>query len=102
MQQVLFRLGPVPLYGYGLMLFLAFLACITVSGRLAKRQGISKEVVQDLAIWMFLGGIIGARTTWMLLEAKVKTVEEFASLFFQLWKGGVIFYGGAIGGAIAF
>jgi phosphatidylglycerol:prolipoprotein diacylglycerol transferase len=102
MQQVLFRLGGVPLYGYGFMLFLAFLACIYVSGRLAKRQGISKEIVQDLAIWIFLGGLIGARTTWMLLESHVKTLGEFVSLFFRLWQGGVIFYGGAIGGALAF
>jgi prolipoprotein diacylglyceryltransferase len=102
MQQVLFQLGPIPLYGYGFMLFLAFLACIAVSGRLAKRQGISQEIVQDLAIWIFLGGLIGARMAWMLLESHVKTLGEFVSLFFRLWQGGVIFYGGAIGGAIAF
>ena len=65
MQQVLYRLripgifpDGIPLYGYGLMLFVAFLACIIVAGRLAKRQGIAKEIVQDLAIWLFLGGLL--------------------------------------------
>ena len=102
MQQVIFRLGGFSLPGYGLMLFIAFLACITVSGRLAKLQGISKEIVQDLAIWIFVGGIVGSRTAFLLLQAHVKTVWDFISQFPRLWDGGVIFYGGAIGGAIGF
>ncbi|HMF13599.1 MAG TPA: prolipoprotein diacylglyceryl transferase family protein [Gemmataceae bacterium] len=109
MQQVLFRLripgiipDGIPLYGYGLMLCIAFFACITVAGRLAKRQGIAKEIVQDLAIWLFLGGLIGARTAFLLLQGNVKSVWDFVSQFPRLWDGGVIFYGAAIGGAIAF
>src|SRR5262249_2335089 len=109
MQQVLFRLripgivpDGIPLYGYGLMLCIAFFACITVAGRLAKRQGIAKEIVQDLAIWLFLGGLIGARTAFLLLQGNVKSVWDFVSQFPRLWDGGVIFYGAAIGGVIAF
>jgi phosphatidylglycerol:prolipoprotein diacylglycerol transferase len=109
MQQVLFRLkipgifpDGIPLYGYGLMLFVAFLACITVAGRLAKREGIAKEIVQDLAIWLFLGGLIGARTAFLLLQGNVKSAWDFLTQFYRLWDGGVIFYGAAIGGVIAF
>jgi phosphatidylglycerol:prolipoprotein diacylglycerol transferase len=109
MQQVLYRLripglfpDGIPLYGYGLMLFVAFLACITVGGRLAKREGIAKEIVQDLAIWLFLGGLIGARTAFLLLQGNVKSMWDFISQFPRLWDGGVIFYGAAIGGVIAF
>ena len=109
MQQVLFRLripglipNGIPLYGYGLMLFVAFLACITVAGRLAKREGIAKEVVQDLAIWLFLGGLIGARTAFLLLQGNVKSVWDFILEFPRLWDGGVIFYGAAIGGVVTF
>src|SRR5438552_18105552 len=92
----------IPLYGYGLMLFVAFLACITVAGRLGKRQGIAKEPVQDLAIWLFLGGLIGARTTFLLLEANVKSAWDFFSQFPRLWDGGVVFYGAVLGGIPAF
>jgi len=113
MQQVLFRLripglvpDGIPLYGYGLMLCVAFFACITVAGRLAKRQGIAKELVQDLAIWLFLGGLIGARTTFLLVpvngKRQVASIGEFLWQFPRLWDGGVIFYGAAIGGVIAF
>jgi phosphatidylglycerol:prolipoprotein diacylglycerol transferase len=102
MQQILFKLGGIPLYGYGLMLFIAFLACITVAGQLAKREGIAKEIIQDLAIWLFLGGLIGARAAFLLLQGNVKSVWDFISQFPRLWDGGVIFYGAAIGGVIAF
>jgi phosphatidylglycerol:prolipoprotein diacylglycerol transferase len=102
MQQILFKLGGVPLYGYGLMLFIAFLACITVAGQLAKREGIAKEVIQDLAIWLFLGGLIGARTAFLLLQGNINGVWDFIKQFPRLWDGGVIFYGAAIGGVIAF
>src|SRR5262249_1139934 len=102
MQQVLFRLGGIPLYGYGLMLFLAFLACIALTGRLAKLQGIAKELTQDMAIWLFLGGLIGARAAFLLLQGNIHSVWDFIVQFPRLWDGGVIFYGGAIGGAIAF
>src|SRR5262245_28513559 len=109
MQQVLWRLpipgvpnGGIPIYGYGLMLFLAFLACISVAGWRAKREGIAKEIIQDLAIWLFLGGLIGARTTFLLLQGNVRNVWQFIIQFPRLWDGGVIFYGAAIGGVIAF
>ena len=109
MQQVLYRLripgifpDGIPLYGYGLMLFVAFLACITVAGRLAKREGIAKELVQDLAIWLFLGGLIGARTASLLDQGTVRSVGDFVKQFLKLWEGGVILYGGVIGGVIAF
>src|SRR5258708_2757237 len=109
MQQVLFRIpipgmnnGGIPIYCYRLVLFFAFIARIPVAGRLAKRQSIGKEIVQDLAIWLFLGGLIGARAAFLLLQGNVKTVWEFIVQFPRLWDGGVIFYGGAIGGLIAF
>src|SRR5262249_16358085 len=87
---------------YGLMLFVAFLACIAVTGRLAKRQGIAKPVVQDLAIWLFLGGLIGARTAHMLLEARFSNVWDFIGQFPRLWGGGGFFFGGASGRGIGF
>src|SRR5438552_18764946 len=92
----------IPLYGYGLMLFLAFLACYSVAGWRAKRVGIGKEVIQDLAIWLFLGGLIGARVTFLLLQGNVRNLWDFIKQLPRLWDGGVIFYGAAIGGLIAF
>ena len=47
MRQVLFTIpvpwGELPIYGYGFMLFLAFVGCTWLAARLAAREGIARE-----------------------------------------------------------
>src|SRR5205809_129386 len=47
-------LKEIPIYGYGLMLFLAYLFCTALGKYLCKRQGIDPKVIPDLAIWFFV------------------------------------------------
>src|SRR2546421_544676 len=105
MQQVLFRIpikipgwipDGIPIYGFGLMLFLAFVICSWLAGRRAERHGIKREHVQDLAIWLFIFGILGARVTFHIAEG-----VPF-SQFFRIWDGGLVFYGSVIGGFFGF
>lgn len=104
MQQVLFRipipfdLWPtgIPVYGFGLMLFLAFVVSLWIVGRRAEREGISREVVFDLALPIFLGGIVGARIVFMIQYGVPWTQ------FFRFWEGGIVFYGSAVGGWIGY
>jgi len=115
MQQVLFRIpihipgvlpNGIPIYGYGLMLFIAFLVCTWLAGRRAQKEGISKEIVQDLCIWIFLGGLIGSRIASLLHEYGWQWnwdhVWFLLGRFPRIWDGGVIFYGGAIGAVVVF
>jgi phosphatidylglycerol:prolipoprotein diacylglycerol transferase len=107
MQQVLFRIpfpglaDGLPIYGYGMMLFLAFVACTWLASRLARREGIAVEHVQDLAIYLFIGGVIGSRV-WFFFEEKLAGRPADWSHFLYIWEGGLVFYGGMAGGAIAF
>jgi phosphatidylglycerol:prolipoprotein diacylglycerol transferase len=104
MRQVLFWIpirtewtpNGIPIYGFGLMLFLAFVACMWLAGRKAEKEGIAKERLQDLAIWIFVGGILGARLVYMLQYGRPW------SEFFQIWQGGLVFYGSAIGGVAGY
>jgi prolipoprotein diacylglyceryltransferase len=111
MQQVLFRIpiytswspDGVPVYGFGMMLFLAFLICTWVAGRRAEKEGIDREAVQDLAIWLFLGGLLGARIVYMLQEERrYASVWEFVQHVPYIWEGGIILYGAVLGGLAAF
>ena len=109
MQQVLFHIpihtawtpDGIPIYGYGMMLFLAFIACTWLAGRLARREGIAVEHVQDLAIYLFIGGIVGSRV-WFFVEEAASGRSADWHQFFKIWEGGLVFYGGMIGGAVAF
>ena len=89
----------IPIYGYGTMLFLAFVCCTWLAVRLGRREGISKERVQDLAVWIFISGIIGARAVFMIqYHDKYSSPLEF----FKLWDGGLVFYGGPIGAVVGY
>jgi prolipoprotein diacylglyceryltransferase len=102
MQQVLFHLGPFPIFGYGMMLFLAFVACTWLAGRLCQREGIAPQRAQDLAIWVFVFGILGARITYMILDYHGEDFLELLGKFFKIWEGGLVFYGSLIGGLVGY
>src|SRR5262249_20879619 len=89
----------IPLYGYGMMLFLAFIACTALAARLAQREDIAVEHIQDLAIYLFVGGVVGSRIVYL-----VQYPNEGGDWggFFYIWEGGLVFYGGMVGGAIAY
>jgi len=78
------------------MLCLACIICTWMATRRAVREGIRKEVLQDLAIWIFVGGILGARLTYLFVEG------EPLWQFFRIWDGGLVLYGSVIGGLLAY
>jgi prolipoprotein diacylglyceryltransferase len=104
MRQVLFRIpapviDSIPIYGFGTMLVVALFLCIWLSSRRARQEGIAPQHIQDLALWVVLCGIIGARLTYMF---QFVPSEQWLTQFFRLWEGGLVFYGSLIGGTIGF
>lgn len=102
MMRVLFEVPGIgnPIFGYGLMLAIAFLVCPWLAGRLAARYGIDPALMDSLALWVLIPGLIGARIFFM-----VQFHDDFDQplvQFFQVWKGGLVVYGGAIGALIGF
>jgi len=96
---ILFSLGPINIYWYGLFFVLGILAALTVSIRLTKRRGLKAEIIIDLTIWLVIGGVIGARLYDVVLELPYYLANHFA--VFKLWQGGLAIHGGLIGGLIA-
>lgn len=109
MRQVLFRIplrpfdglpdwwpDQLPIYGFGMMLFLAFLLCTWLAGRRARTEGIAPQFIQDLAVWIFVGGLVGARVVYMI------QYHVPLQYFFMIWQGGLVFYGSAIGGVVGY
>jgi phosphatidylglycerol---prolipoprotein diacylglyceryl transferase len=90
----------IPVYGFGLMLFLAFVISTYLAGRRAERQGIPGERLQDLILWIFIGGLIGGRAFFMY-QYRDRIANPLTE-FFQIWNGGIVFYGSAIGGWIGY
>jgi phosphatidylglycerol:prolipoprotein diacylglycerol transferase len=111
MRQVLFHIpftffglfpDGIPIYGFGMMLFAAFLVCTWLASRRAQKDGMPKEAIQDLAIWLFMCGIVGARAVFMLVERKPANAGQFFREFFRIWDGGLVYYGSLLGGIVGF
>ena len=114
MQQILFHIpftawaippDGVPVYGFGMMLFLAFAVVTGWAGWRLTKVGMPREKVQDLAIVLFLTGIIGARILYMIQyydDFPDKSLPGLIKAFFQIWNGGIVFYGSVFGGFIGY
>ena len=106
MMPILFRLpiGPngIPVYGFGLMLFVTFIATTWMASRRAEKVGIAREVIQDLAIWIFIGGILGARLVYLITVQNLRDPGAILMALPRIWDGGIVFYGAVAGGLIAY
>lgn len=102
MRQVLFEIPilHVKLFGYGLMLFFAFFGAMSLAAWRAKREKLDPEMVYDFALWVFIGGLVGARLFYVV-QYWGDQVNSLADVF-QIWKGGIVLYGSIMGGAAGF
>jgi phosphatidylglycerol:prolipoprotein diacylglycerol transferase len=93
------HVGPtITLHTYGLLLAIAFIAGLWVASREAKRQGLDAGRVTDMAIWVLIAGLIGAKVLLVLVDFHYyqRSPRELWSIF----QSGGVFYGGLIGGAL--
>lgn len=98
MHPVLFRIGPVEIYSYGFMLAIAFLACTFLALKEARRRNFPEEGIYDIVLWAAIGGILGARLVYVFYYWELYSLAPWR--IFAFWEGGLVFYGGVIGGAI--
>jgi phosphatidylglycerol---prolipoprotein diacylglyceryl transferase len=95
---ILISFGPLHVYWYGLFVVLGVLAALTVSLELAKRFGLSTNKIFDLAFWIIIIGIIGARLYHVCLEWDYYRLDYWN--IFKVWQGGLAIHGGIIAGAL--
>jgi phosphatidylglycerol:prolipoprotein diacylglycerol transferase len=100
MYPVLFRIGNFPIHTYGVFLALAFLCAILVTVKLAERDGLPRQKVYDLSLWMLLASLIGSKVLMMFTEPEYR--ENLWQLFsLDFLRSGGVFYGGLLGAVIA-
>ena len=96
----LFRIGSFPINTYGVFLAISFLCAILVSVRLAARDGLPREKIYDLSLWMLLAGLIGSKFLMLFTEPEYRANPlQLVSLDFL--RSGGVWYGGLIGAVLA-
>lgn len=96
----------IPVYGYGAMLFIGFASATWVAAHRIRRLGYDGDIAWDAAIWLFVAGIVGARLFYVIQYREQFflpgiSVPQLLVRLISLPDGGIVFYGGLIGGAVA-
>jgi len=95
----LFRIGNFPINTYGVLLALAFLAALIIAARLAARDGLPRERVYDLGLWMLLAALVGSKVLMLWTEPLYReTPSQLFTLDFL--RSGGVFYGGFLGAVL--
>ena len=85
------QLGPLSITGYGIMMMVGFLMGGWLIDRNLRERSWRNEYAADITVAAVIGGIIGAKLWY------VAATGEWGSLFS---RGGLVWYGGFIGGAL--
>jgi phosphatidylglycerol---prolipoprotein diacylglyceryl transferase len=96
----LFRIGSFPVNTYGVLLAAAFLAGLFVAAWLGARDGLRRERVFDLGLWMLLAALVGSKLLLMVVEPEYRQ-EPLRLLSLDFLRSGGVFYGGFLGGLAA-
>lgn len=96
---ILVSIGPINIYWYGFFIVLGVLISLAVAIYLAKSYNIKSEIIIDLAVWLIIGGIIGARIYDIGLEWQYFFAHPLD--IFKIWQGGLAIHGAIIGGGLA-
>jgi len=99
MHPILFKIGPITVFSYGVMVAIAFGICSSLMWYNAPRVGFPREKVVDFVLVILIFGIVGAR----VLHVAANHVYYKNNLFdiLMITKGGLAFYGGLICSLIA-
>jgi len=91
----------IPIASYGVMLAISFLVGIYIASKNWERLGFDPEFVINTSIYGMIFTLIGAR-----LFYTIQNLYDYYSIshpgriinVFKVWEGGLVFYGGLIGG----
>ena len=97
MHPILFKLGPITIYTYGVLVAIGTFVGSVILIKLAEREGLSTKDVADTAFWSVIAGLVGARVFFFIYNPEY--LRPWYRLFF-FWEGGLVWYGGGLFGAL--
>jgi len=98
MRPVLFHVGAMPVYSFGVLMSVAFIAagCIMQADFARKRE--PRELAWEIVGFGLVGGLVGARLHEALYHWSVFAADPFG---FVTGRSGLVWYGGVLGGILA-
>ena len=94
MHPILFEIGNWPVYSYGVLLALAYLAGLQMAVVRARRRQIDPAKVMDLGIYLIIAALVGAKL--MLIAVDFDYFRHQPRELLSLVRAGGVFYGGLL------
>ena len=94
MHPLLFEIGGWPVYSYGVLLALAYLAGLQLAVIRGRRRGIDAAKIMDFGIYIIIAALIGAKL--MLLVVDFDYFRSQPRELLSIVRAGGVFYGGLI------
>lgn len=95
----------LPIRGYGAMVVLGAAAGVAMASYRARRVGVDVELIWSLALWLFVGGIVGARLFYVIeywgQRFRGDSLTDTLLKILDFPEGGLVIYGGLFGAALA-
>lgn len=98
---VLFSIGPLEIRYYGVFFALSLFLAYLVAQKLFKIKGFKVELLDNLAVYLILGIVIGARFGHILFY-QLDYYLAHPGQILQVWNGGLASHGAAIGLIVAY
>ncbi|MFO0916047.1 MAG: prolipoprotein diacylglyceryl transferase family protein [Pirellulales bacterium] len=95
----------IPIRGYGLMMMVGVASGVGLAIYRGNRRGLSLDFILNLAFYMFIAGIIGARLFYVIQkwdQFRGQSWPETLAAIVNFTEGGLVVYGSLIGAAIGF
>lgn len=94
MHPTLFKIGNWPVYSYGVLLALAYLAGLQLAVVRARKAGLDSSRVMDLGIYLIIAALVGAKL--MLIAVDFNYFRNQPRELLSLVRAGGVFYGGLL------
>jgi phosphatidylglycerol:prolipoprotein diacylglycerol transferase len=100
MHRILFSFDGLNVYSWGFMVALGIVIATIFILKDAQKKNIDPDNLLNIGMFSILCSLIGARV-YYVIEHHQDFATNLVSVFY-LWDGGLVFYGGLVGFAIAF
>ena len=94
MHPILLDFGFFSIKTYGFLIAIGFMAGIFIAAREAKRLNVDPQIILDIAVYIIVGAIVGARL--FFVATRFSYYKDNPLDVFKIWEGGLVFYGGFI------
>jgi phosphatidylglycerol:prolipoprotein diacylglycerol transferase len=94
----IFSIGGLEITWHGLLTALGVVVGVVTAAILARRAGIDDDTIYNMALFLVVGGIIGARALYVLEH--LGDFEDEPAEIFAIQTGGISIYGALIGGTL--